>query len=157
MKWYQWLDQWGMTSLQITTGFANAEFKPKKDDRDAAWELYVELLTRIATQPLPEDTGDEKSALDSVHSIFGLTRNIIKANCRQCIEFAKIAIVVLNQIIRPFTAHWHRRLLAGALDDPKECARFRDELEKLQAQLLIYTRMLGSMAGVEDLTKLEET
>ena len=70
----------------------------------AAWELYIELLTRITTQPLPQSYGDEKTALDSVFSIFGLTRSIIKENGTNCIEFTKIAIIVLNQIIRPFTA-----------------------------------------------------
>ena len=24
-----------------------------EEDRDAAWELYIEMLTRIVTQPLP--------------------------------------------------------------------------------------------------------
>ena len=42
-------------------------------DRDAAWELYIELVTRITTQSLDEDDGDEKSALDSIYKIFSLT------------------------------------------------------------------------------------
>jgi len=156
MQWKSWLERWGMTSLKISTGFAEAEFAPEAGDREAAWELYIELLTRIATQPLPEQAGDEKAALDSVYSIFGLTREIIRARGPSCIEFTKIAIIVLNQVIRPFTAHWHRQSLAGAFDDPKQCARFRTELKELQNSLLTYTRMLGDMAGVEDLTQLEE-
>ena len=32
-------------------------------------------------------------------------------------EFAKLTIPVLNQIIRPFTAKWHRLSLAGAFED----------------------------------------
>ena len=155
MNWQNWLDKWGMTSLKISAGFAEAEFSPQPGDRHAAWELYIELLTRIATQPLPEDSGDEKTALQSVYSIFGLSREIIRKYGPRCVEFTKIAIVVLNQIIRPFTAHWHRQSLAGAFDDPRQCAQFRSELGELQASLLIYTRMLGDMAGVEDLTKLE--
>ena len=152
MQWKSWLERWGMTSLKISTGFAEAEFAPEAGDREAAWDLYIELLTRIATQPLPEGAGDEKAALDSVYSIFGLTREIIRTRGPSCIEFTKIAI---NQVIRPFTAHWHRQSLAGAFDDPEQCARFRAELEELQESLLTYTRMLGDMAGVEDLTKLE--
>jgi len=34
-----------------------------------------------------------------------------------CIQFRKIAIVVLNQVIRPFTVKWHRLSLAGAFND----------------------------------------
>ena len=156
MKWKSWLDRWGMTSLSISTGFAEAEFQPQTGDREAAWELYIELLTRITTQPLSEDFGNEKTALESVYSIFGLTREIIRAEGPSCIEFTKIAIVVLNQIIRPFTAHWHRQSLDGSFDDPEQCARFRTELKELQKSLLTYTRMLGDMAGVEDLTALEQ-
>ena len=73
----------------------------------------------------------------------------------RCMEFTKIAVVVLNQVIRPFTARWHQRALSGAFDDPEQCAEFRSELEALQASLRVYTQMLADMAGVEDLTKLE--
>ena len=30
------------------------------DDQDAAWELYIEMLTRIVTQPLPSRTGTNR-------------------------------------------------------------------------------------------------
>ena len=157
MKWRKWLENWGMTSLRIKTPFLEAVWAPQDDDKKAAWELYIELLTRISTQPLPESAGDEKTALDSVYSIFELTREIIKVNGRHCMEFTKIAIVVLNQIIRPFTAHWHRQSLAGAFEDPDACRQFREELEELQVSLRVYTQMLADMAAVEDLTELEAT
>ena len=35
-------------------------------DRKAAWELYVEMETRIITQPLHPKHGDEQTALDKV-------------------------------------------------------------------------------------------
>jgi hypothetical protein len=118
--------------------------------------LYVELLTRITTQHLQPGHGDEKSALDSIHALFGLTRETLKTQGRHCDEFAKIAIAVLNQIVRPFTAKWHKQSLAGVFDDPAQCQEFRDELSKLQQQLRRYTKMLADMASVEDLTELEK-
>jgi hypothetical protein len=49
-----------------------------------------------------------------VYRLFGLTREILKApGGRHAREFAKIAVVVLNQKVRPFTARWHRLALAG--------------------------------------------
>jgi hypothetical protein len=78
MKWKEWLDRWSMTSLSINAGFLNMEWEPKDRDRDAAWELYVELLTRITTQHLQPDHGDEKTALDSIHALFNLTRQTLK-------------------------------------------------------------------------------
>jgi hypothetical protein len=47
--------------------------------------------------------------------------------------------------------------LHGAFDDAARCAEFRSELEQLQGKLREYTRMLGTLAGVEDLPRLEAT
>ena len=155
MKWSKWLEKWDMTALKITAPFLEMEWKPQDEDKAAAWELYIELLTRIATQPLDAEHGDEKTALDSVFSLFAITRQVLKNNTRNCTEFTKIAIVFLNQVVRPFTAKWHRLSLLGAFGEPEKCKQFRGELEELQETLRKYTKMLASMAGVEDLTSLE--
>ncbi len=156
MKLRKWLDNWDMVSLKINAKFLEMEWQPQTADQDAAWDLYIELLTRITTQPLPESHGNEKTALESVYRLFPLTREIIRQHGRDCSSFTKIAIVVLNQVVRPFTAKWHRLSLEGALDDPARCAEFREDLTFKQQQLREYTRMLADMAGVEDLTSLEE-
>lgn len=145
-----------MTSLKIKTPFLDMDWAPKDKDKDAAWDLYIELLTRITTQKLPIAQGDEKTSLESIYKIFNLTREIIKHYGRDCIEFTKIAVVVLNQIIRPFTTKWHRLSIANAFNDKKICDDFRNELSDLQAKLLIYIKMLSDIAGVEDLTELED-
>ena len=155
MKWSKWLENWDMTSLKISAPFLEMEWKPQDEDKAAAWELYIELLTRIATQPLDAEHGDEKTALDSVFSLFSITRQVLKNNTRNCTEFTKIAIVVLNQVVRPFTAKWHRLSLQGAFNDADLCIAFRSELAALQVTLRKYTKMLANMAGVEDLTSLE--
>ncbi|MEW6377975.1 MAG: hypothetical protein AB1611_00050 [bacterium] len=155
MQWKKWLENWDMTSLKLTAPFLEMEWQPKDEDKNAAWELYIELLTRIATQRLPEEHGNELTALNSIYSLFGLTRETIKRNGRHCIEFAKIAIVVLNQKIRPFTAKWHRLAVQGAFNEKEKCKEFRRDLAELQTVLRNYTKMLADMAGVEDLTSLE--
>lgn len=155
MRWREWLENWSVVSLRISLPYLEMEWAPQDADRDAAWELYIELLTRITTQPLPHEQGDEETALTSVYALFGLTRDTIKRHGRSCQEFTKLAIVVLNQVVRPFTAKWHRLSLQGAFDDAARCAEFRQELAQLQAQLREYTRMLAALAGVEDLTHLE--
>jgi hypothetical protein len=153
MKWGEWLENWSMTSLKIKTPFLYMDWNPKDEDKDAAWELYTELLTRITTQELQLEHGDERTALESIYKIFGLTREIIKSHGRGCMEFTKIAVVVLNQVIRPFTAKWHKFSVANTFDDKTKCEEFRNELSKLQVTLRIYTKMLSDMAGVEDLTE----
>lgn len=150
MKWSQWLSDWGLSNLKISAGFAEMEFSPQDSDQDAAWEMYIELLTRVSTQALPHGHGDEKTALDSIYSLFPTTREIIKRHKRHALEFTKIAIIVLNQVVRPFTAKWHQRSLNNAFSDLEQCKLFREELTTLQITLTKYTSMLGKMAGVED-------
>ena len=154
MKWKELLENWGMTSLKLKAGFLETEWKPTDPDKDAAWDLYVELLTRIATQPLANEAGIEKTALDSIYSIFPTTRSILKSKGRQCVEFTKLAIIVLNQIIRPFTAKWHRISTEDAFLKPETCKQFRKELEALQHQLITYAKALADIADVEDMTDL---
>ena len=155
MKLRTLLEKYGV-SLKLKTPFLTAKITFKNHDRNAAWELYVELLTRITTQQLPEEDGDEQIALDSVYAIFGLTRNVLKKYGAGTIQFSKIAIPVLNQIVRPFTAKWHKLSTKGAFADSDQCKAFREDLKALQQKLRNYNRMLAYIAEVEDLTSLED-
>lgn len=131
------------------------DFSFQEPDRDAAWDLYVEMLTRIVTQPLPTESGDEQAALESVYSLFGTTRHILHKHGRDAIRFSKIAIPVLNQLVRPFTTKWHRESLSGKFKDPAIRREFREELANLLSDMRNYNRMLADIAKVEDLTDLE--
>lgn len=150
MKWKDWLEKWEMTSLKISVPYLEMEWKPSDPDRAAAWDLYIELLTRITTQPLADKSGDEKTALTSIYSLFPTTREILRSHGRGCSEFTKIAVVILNQKVRPFTAKWHRVSLNEDLTDESVSSQFRTELAGLQSILRVYTGMLADMAGVED-------
>lgn len=140
----------GLTGLKINAGFATLDFDLKDADKDAAWDMYVELITRTVTQRL--EGGHERSALRSIFSIFEITREIIKKNGRNCVEFTKVAVIVLNQVLRPFATKWHA--LEDELETNKEA--FRAELAQLQQNIRKYTSLLAEMAGVEDITDLEK-
>lgn len=157
MKRRDFLEKWGLANLKINVGFLEGEFAPRDTDREAAWELYIELLTRVTTQNLSPDHGDEKTALDSVYAIFPLTREILRRRGSGCGEFAKVAIPVLNQLIRPFTTKWHRLSIGGEFKEKSKCDEFRNDLAALQPYLRAYTKSLADMAQVEDLTMLEDT
>lgn len=149
------LKKFQLEKVRIGPRWINAEIDFTDEDRAAAWELYVEMLTRVVTQPLPSADGDEKAALDSVHSLFPTTREILRRRGRSTIQFTKVAIPVLNQIVRPFTAKWHRESLSEAFANNRKCMEFRKQLADLQADLRQYNRLLADVAGVEDLTDLE--
>jgi len=148
-------EHWGLVGLKVNTGVFEAEFEPSDPDRDAAWDLYVDLLTRVATQKLPHEYGIEKTALNSIFKIFEVTRTTLKAHGRKAENFTKIAVIVLNQVIRPFTSKWHRLSEEGAFNDKEKCLEFREELAQLQIKIGAYTRLLSELADVEDMTEME--
>lgn len=149
MKIQDWFENWGITGLKLNAGFLSMEWEPQPDEQQAAWELYVELITRVATQPLPDNVGDDASALESVYQLFDVTRQLLKGKGRKAQTFSKVAIVVLNQKIRPFTAKWHKQSKAGAFSDAAQCQEFRQELAGVQQVLGGYAGMLAKIAGVE--------
>jgi hypothetical protein len=156
MKFRDLLEKWNMTTLKVNVLFLEMEWTPNDEDKDAAWEMYIELITRVATQDLLPEHGDEKTALTSVFKLFEITREIIKRKGRQCESFTKLAIIILNQRIRPFTAKWHRISVQSGFTEQARCDEFRAELSKLQSVLRVYCRMLADVASVEDITSLEE-
>jgi len=79
-------------------------------ERNAAWRLYVELVTRIAVQPLAADQGLLREALSSLHELFASTRETLKQSGpgvgASTGSVGGIAIAVLNHGLRPFLAKW---------------------------------------------------
>ena len=149
-------EKWGLVGLKVKTPILEMDWEPSEPDKNAAWDLYVELLTSITTQRLPHEHGTEEAALESVHKIFALTRTTLKEHGRKAENFTRVAIIVLNQVIRPFTAKWHRLSEQGAFADEVTCAGFREELTDLQDKLRAHTKMLSAVADVEDMTEMED-
>ncbi|MFN0055327.1 MAG: patatin-like phospholipase family protein [Planctomycetales bacterium] len=121
-------------------------FNPDPADRKAAWDLYTEFRTRIITQPLHFRDGDEKTALDSIVDVFRDARKMIREHGPECTLTATLSIYVFNVIVRPFTARWHRGLLAAQLDHEDGRRTFRAELAILQAKLCEFQEALGRLA-----------
>lgn len=155
MKIQELFEKWNLSGLKVKTPIMDMEWKPSDPDKNAAWDLYIELLTRIATRPLPDEDGMEHAALTSIFSLFEITRQILKEHGRECIQFSKIAIIILNQVIRPFTTRWHKKSEEKAFDSDEECKIFRLELKQLQNCLSNYTSLLAEVANVEDLSNIE--
>lgn len=153
MKVQKLFEDWNLTGLKIKLSFLEMDWKPNTVDQNAAWDLYVELLTRVTTQALQKDEGTEEAALNSIHKLFDITRNILKFYGRDCVSFSKVAIIILNQVIRPFTSKWHRIFEAGDLTTEQK-NDFRTDLASLQVKLTSYAQMLASIADVEDITEL---
>jgi hypothetical protein len=74
-------------SVSLPFGIGSAEWEADPTERRAAWSLYIELVTRIAVQPLEVDEGLLREALTSLYSMFGTTREILK----QGVKVAKLS------------------------------------------------------------------
>jgi transcriptional regulator with XRE-family HTH domain len=152
-------------------GRAQAAERPVAVDGDqqaAAWEIYVELVTRIAVVELGDDQGMLREALASLHSLFGTVRAILRrhgpavarAAGAEASEVSVLAMAILNDVLRPLLADWHPRLLAhesrcppglSATEHERAWARndeMREALAGARVRLADSARLLAAAAGV---------
>lgn len=153
-------------SVNLPFGMGGATWEADPTEQNAAWELYIELVTRIAVQSLDAEQGTVREALSSLYTLFGTTRDILRkagpkvGASRESV--GGIAIAVLNQGLRPFMSAWHPRLQAweaqntGGLSPQQqekawaEEPTIRAELEKLRQELATYAHALAVISGVEE-------
>ena len=131
-------------NINIGTSGINVDINMESSfNQKAAWQLYIELSTRIATITLEIEDGDEECALLSIYKIFNITREVLKEKGRECIEIARLSILILNKVIRPFTTKWHGKNLKNKND-------FRKELNDLVISLKNYKKQLAHISEIED-------
>ena len=59
-------------------GGIRGDWEPNDEERKAAWELYIEFVTRISVVELKSGEGILREALNSLYSLFGITREILR-------------------------------------------------------------------------------
>lgn len=149
----------------------SGEWKVDEKQRDAAWEIYVELVTRVTIQELKEDEGLLREALTSFYSLFQTTRDILKkygpsiANPTQDDDttLGHIAVAVLNKVLRPLLAKWHPILKDYEDRRPKDVSvtaherkweranELRAAIADVRGQLVEYADVLAEVSGVSRL------
>ena len=154
-------------TAEISVAGQTLQFKVDVERR-AAWKLYVELNTRITTQPLGPHDGFLREALTSLHPVFAITREILKdagpgvAQGSESIGY--YAMEVLNQILRPVLAKWHpvlahwenqRDVSVSPVEHERAWKRqgeLRKVLDKIRKTLIGYCDALAILAGVSPTT-----
>ncbi|MFF8942542.1 hypothetical protein ACF1A5_09750 [Streptomyces sp. NPDC014864] len=146
-------------------------WEPNDAERRAAWELYVELVTRVSVVPLRTDEGLLREALSSLYSLFGTTREVLRKYGPEVAEpkkdgqynFGYLAVAMLNYGIRPLLAVWHpvledwesRRPADRSRRDHEQAWEAADELRAslrdTRAILTEYADLLASACGVPNL------
>ena len=150
----------------------SADWEPAQEEREAAWEMYVELVTRVTVVAPPEHHGLVREAITSYYSLFATTREILKkygptvARPRGdgSTSFGQLAVVILNELLRPFLSEWHPALEDWEARRPDGTSRLthelewdrlqeiRDALEKTRVELERYAGYLAEVAEVPILT-----
>jgi hypothetical protein len=145
-------------------GWLSVTLAPNESERRAAWQLYVELATRIALRPFDRSTGSARSALESLYGVVLLTRQILKdAGPDVALSenaFGPLAIRFLTEVLTPFLLRWHEPLRDyEATRGEKESVTSHEqkwdrydglcgELASLQEKTRAYTSALAKIAGV---------
>lgn len=143
-------------------------WRPDEREQDAAWEMYVELVTRISVAELTRGEGLLRESLSSLYSMFTTTREILRRNGPSVarpkedsqLSFGYLAISVLNYVLRPVLAKWHpllhdyehsRDASISALEHESKWDK-SDELRQVLNQsrlvLLEYTKLLAQISHV---------
>ena len=101
--WRAWLELWELKDPGIGEERLTEFWAPTDPDRALAWDLYVELKTRITTQELKDDEGDDTTALKSVYQLFPMSRKFFHRHGVGCANAATLITAFLNEKIRRFT------------------------------------------------------
>jgi Patatin-like phospholipase len=131
----------GIFGADFIKAYGDQSWAPADADRSAAHSMHVELMSRIATQPLGYSDGVEDRALTSVFELFGRARAITEAN-PGCVTFEIVIWHVMNSRVRPFTAKWHPKSAAGELRALDSSDEFRAGLVSVQVALVELDRVL---------------
>jgi hypothetical protein len=159
-------------SLKIPyIGELKGTWEPDERERDAAWEMYVELVTRISIVELKPEEGLLREALSSLYTLFNTTREILRkygpsiarAKGKSNLSFGYLAVAMLNAELRPILAKWHPLLLdyentKQSIISPFEHERkwdrseeSRNVLNDARKVLIQYADLLAKVAGVNSL------
>ncbi|WP_405947271.1 hypothetical protein OG588_12045 [Streptomyces prunicolor] len=155
-------------------GEISGTWEPADAERSAAWELYLQLVTRVSVEELGDDEGFLREALSSFYTFFDTTRDILRRHGPDIappvppghISFAVLAVTVLNRVLRPLLASWHPRLAAYESQRPEghdpvawereweHADALRGAIAEVRRALRLLARTLQEVAGVGDLIDL---
>jgi hypothetical protein len=154
-----------LTEVKVTVPeLTELTFAVSDEHRKVAWNIFIEIMTRIASQPLAAQEGLLREVLSSLYSMLLSIRELLKATIPShptagpTVEM--FAFRMSNKELRPFLAKWHpelKRFEQATPPQPETAWEHnnvcRGELKELQDRLVEYGRAFGKLADVK---RLEE-
>lgn len=149
--WKSWFERWEIENVEFDQNRLLEFWAPNAADRAIAWDMYIELQTRITTQLLDDETGNDESALTSVYQLFPLSRDFMHQHGVECANAATLLASFLNQKVRPFTAKWHKLSIdeEWKANPSTQRPEFRSELRLLQPTLRQLAAALSQIADAQ--------
>ncbi|AHI01137.1 hypothetical protein GCM10010174_12590 [Kutzneria viridogrisea] len=146
-------------------------WSPTPTECEAAWELYIELATRITTVEQKPGAGIIREELHSVYAVFGRTREIL---CQYGpglaprdrpggLTFAGLAVGMVNSTLRPLLTKWHPALAEWESTRPggvsavaherawEHAQQVRAEIAETRRELLALATVLHEAIGIQPL------
>ena len=162
-----------LTSVKVSLaipylGGIEGTWEPDETEQRAAWDMYVELVTRISVVELCPGEGLLHEALTSLYSLFDTTRKILREHGPSVarskgdtnISFGYLAVAILNGVLRPLLARWHPLLLNYENAKPISMSpteyewqwanneQLLQELNEVRNILIEYVNLLAEVAKV---------
>ncbi|MFI1830221.1 TIR domain-containing protein [Streptomyces sp. NPDC020412] len=143
---------------------------PGSVERAAAFDLQIELVTRVGVQPLGPDDGSLRETLTSLHSLFATTREVLHRVAGESpppLTLPRIASALTNQHLRPFLSTWHTALSRHEGTRPPgrsaiehehlwpRAPEMRAQLEALRGPLTSTAKELATLCGIDLLDPTE--
>jgi hypothetical protein len=124
-------------------------WEPKESERNAAWDMYVELVTRLPVAYVRPEEGSLHIGISALYRLFDATREILRkygpsvARPRDVgqISFGLLSVRVLDVVLRPFLIKWYPLLkeyeeTRERSDSPQEHERKWERYEELSQAML---------------------
>ena len=148
-------------------GGISGTWEPDESEVRAAWELYVEMVTRTPLGGFSSQEGSLREALDSIYSLFDTTRGILRMygpgvarpQSGRELSFGYLAVSMLNLVLRPLLTEWHPKLRSWERDNPhmdenrwEDRSDFLNAITGIKARLQQYADLFARVADVPELT-----
>ncbi len=146
-------------------------WEPTECERNAAWDMYVELVTRIPIAQVKPGESSLQVCLNSLYKLFDETREILRkygptvarARSEGQISFGFLSVKVLDIILRPFLVKWYPLLIdyectrkgnISAWEYERKWAKYEElkkGLSEIRDALLQYAQLLARASEVPSL------
>jgi hypothetical protein len=158
-------------SFQLDLGLVKLEAKLSEDDRQCAWELYTEIVTRVAVVGKRRDLSCEDfsgelyaESLDSLYNFFRECRGIMRKFPVGKLKESKqehLGVLInriLNDVFRPFMERWngpYRAWWVTATDGKGSVYEIQSQFPRLRDFLTDWRDLRRIMRKVEQTLRVE--